>query len=120
MSLPNICQGTTQNWATGGNWTASTPNVEAGTAQAGAAGTITLRSGASATNNIFKDQIVFITSGTGLGQQRIISGYVGSTKVATVSVNWSVNPDATSVYQVGDAGVFSASSSVMDIDATVG
>jgi hypothetical protein len=120
MSLPNIWKGTTQNWATGANWTAGTPNVEAGAAQAGAGSTITLRSGASVTNSIYNGQVVFITGGTGAGQQRIISGYVGSTKVATVSVAWSVNPDATSVYQVGDAGVFSASSSVMDIDATVG
>jgi hypothetical protein len=38
--------------------------------------------------------------GTGVGQTRMISGYVGATKVATVSRNWQTNPDATSVYEI--------------------
>jgi len=71
-----------------------------GTAQAGTSTTITLDSGASATNDIFNGSSVIIQSGTGIGQERIISDYVGSTKVATVSVAWTVNPDATSVFTV--------------------
>lgn len=71
-----------------------------GTAQAGAAGTITLAAGASATDDLFNGQVVKITSGTGAGQARLVTDYVGATKVASVSPNWATNPDATSVYEI--------------------
>lgn len=78
---------------------------DSGTAQAGGATTITLRSGASAVNDHYNECLVKIISGTGAGQIRTITGYVGSTKVATVST-WTTNPDATSVYVVvGDVGL---------------
>jgi hypothetical protein len=80
-----------------GDWPAI---LEAGTAQAGAAGSITFDAGASAINDTYKNNSVMITGGTGLGQCRLIGGYTGSTKVATVIPNWTTNPDATSVYQV--------------------
>lgn len=73
---------------------------ESGTAQAGGASTITLRSGASATNDYYKDQVVFVVTGTGAGQTNRITGYVGSTKVATVGTAWATQPDATSTYLV--------------------
>jgi hypothetical protein len=73
-------------------------SLRTGTAQAGAAGTITLDAGASATNDLYKGQWVVITSGTGAGQSRLITAYVGSTKVATVHRNWATNPDNTSVF----------------------
>jgi hypothetical protein len=99
-----------------GNWIGVAPNalirgrvdavveVETGTAQAGAAGSITLRSGAVATDSFFNDSFVVLLGGTGAGQTRFISGYTGSTKVATVAPNWATNPDATSVYAVIPAG----------------
>ena len=71
-----------------------------GTAQAGSASSITLDAGASATDLLYKDQTVIITSGTGAGQSRIISSYVGATKVASVTPNWITAPDATSVFMV--------------------
>lgn len=71
-----------------------------GTAQAGGASTITLRSGASATDDIYNNAFVTILSGTGSGQTRIISDYVGATKVATVDSAWDTQPDATSIYAV--------------------
>jgi len=71
-----------------------------GTAQAGAAATITLAAASSAVNGFYNGQWVYIISGTGLNQFRQISGYVGSTKVATVSLAWLTNPDSTSVYNV--------------------
>lgn len=74
--------------------------LETGTAQAGAASTITLRSGASAVNDFYKDQVVFIISGTGAVQTNRITGYVGATKVATVGTAWVTQPNNTSVYQV--------------------
>lgn len=73
-----------------------------GTAQAGSASTITLATGASAVDNAYTNMVVRITGGAGSGQERTISGYVGATKVATVSQNWTTNPDATSTYDVID------------------
>lgn len=73
---------------------------ETGTAQAGAASTITLRSGASAVTDFHKDQVVFVLSGTGSGQTNRITAYNGTTKVATVGTAWATQPDATSVYLV--------------------
>jgi hypothetical protein len=73
--------------------------VNGGTAQAGAATTITLAAGASAVDDEYNNMAITIDSGTGSGQTAIISDYVGSTKVATVPT-WGTNPDATSVYRV--------------------
>ncbi len=75
--------------------------VDDGTAQAGASGTITLRSGASATDNFYKGDIVYIYGGTGAGQPpNIVTSYVGSTKVATMQNTWTVTPDSTSKYLI--------------------
>lgn len=68
-----------------------------GTAQAGAAGTITLDSGASAVDDFYNNQIIVIASGTGAGQARFVSDYVGATKVASVAT-WATNPNNTSVF----------------------
>lgn len=70
------------------------------TAQAGAASSITLDASASATNSLYSGSQVYIVSGTGAGQTRVITAYVGSTKVATVDSAWATNPDATSVFQI--------------------
>jgi hypothetical protein len=78
----------------------STLQVDSGTAQAGGTNTITLRSGASATDSLFNGAVVTIYGGTGAGQSRVITGYVGSTKVATVGRNWVIQPDSTSVYKI--------------------
>jgi hypothetical protein len=74
--------------------------LESGTAQAGGASTITLRAGASATDDLYKGQVVKVYGGTGVGQVRVISGYVGATKVATVDRAWVTQPDNTSTYAV--------------------
>jgi hypothetical protein len=74
-----------------------------GTAQAGSATTITLASTANATDDYYNNSLVSILSGTGAGQTREITDYVGATKVATVAA-WSTNPDNTSVYAVIPAG----------------
>ena len=71
------------------------------TAQAGGAATITLAaSGSSATDDAYAGFYIEIMAGTGSGQVRQISSYVGSTKVATVSAAWDTNPDATSTYRI--------------------
>jgi len=73
-----------------------------GTAQAGTASTITLAALASAVDDAYKNMVVRITGGTGVSQERIITGYVGATKVATVKDAWTTIPDATSTYNVID------------------
>jgi hypothetical protein len=85
---------------------AAHPNgvLEAGTAQAGGASTITLRSGASTTNDYYIGDRVDIVSGTGAGQSGFITAYVGATRVATISSSWATNPDNTSYYEIkGDS-----------------
>jgi hypothetical protein len=72
--------------------------ITEGTAQAGAAGTITLAAGESATNDLYRGDRVQIIAGTGLGEHGIITAYAGGTKVATMSENWVVQPDNTSEY----------------------
>lgn len=72
------------------------------TAQAGAASSITLDASASIVDNYpsYLNHSIIIVAGTGVGQQRTITGYVGSTKVATVDTAWNVQPDNTSVYTI--------------------
>lgn len=86
---------------TDGKLTADLKAIEhAGTAQAGGATTVTLATTASAVDDYYNGMEVYITENTGAGQRRVVSGYVGATRVATVSA-WAVNPDGTSKYEVG-------------------
>ncbi len=78
--------------------------LRSGVAQAGAASTITLDASASAANDYYNLSIVDIIGGTGAGQSRVITDYVGSTKVATVDRAWATNPDSTSVFRIRGAG----------------
>ena len=75
-------------------------NIRAGTAQAGAAASITLDASASAVDSFYNECWVYITGGIGVGQTRAITAYVGATKVATITPNWITNPDATSTFAV--------------------
>lgn len=69
--------------------------------QAGMTSTqIKLDSGASSTNNVYRYDVISIVSGTNAGDSRIITGYVGSTKVATVDADWTTQPDGTSVFEI--------------------
>lgn len=74
--------------------------IHSGTAQAGGASTITLASGASATNDLYIDAVIRITGGTGAGQVNQVTDYVGSTKVATVARAWAPEPDSSSTYEL--------------------
>lgn len=71
-----------------------------GTAQAGAANSITLALTASGTSGIYAGCTIYISSGTGAGQARLISTYDGGTNIATVSPAWVTAPDNTSIYKV--------------------
>lgn len=74
--------------------------IRSNTAQAGAAGTITLDASANATDSFYTDCWIVLTGGTGAGQARRISAYVGATKVASIAPNWITNPDNTSTFAV--------------------
>ncbi len=74
--------------------------IRTATAAGGAARTITLDSGASATDNVYTGNFVIIVSSTGISQKRQIVSYVGSTKIATVDRNWITNPTSSSVYSI--------------------
>lgn len=74
-----------------------------GTATAGASTTITLAVGSSSENDFHNGDVISITAGTGSGQTKSITDYVGSTRVATVESAWSTNPDATSEYKITSA-----------------
>lgn len=73
-------------------------HVNEGLAQAGGASTITLNANASPFNNAYVGQIVFIRSGMGQDQVRLVSAYNGTTKVATLTEAWDTQPDTTSAY----------------------
>lgn len=74
--------------------------AETGTAQSGAAQTITLSEDASESDSDYVGLIITITSGTGSGQSKPIASYVGATRLVTVDSAWSTPPDATSVYKI--------------------
>ncbi len=90
---------TASGHVTSGTFGQALGGIRAGTAQAGAATSITLDAGASAVNSFYVNDLVLITGGTGAGQVRFITAYLGSTKVATVAA-WATNPDNTSVFVI--------------------
>lgn len=111
-ALPNAAAN-----ATGGLMTAK----RGGTAQAGASSTITLDAGASSSDDFYIGDIVQIVGGTGAGQSRIITDYVGSTKVATVDTAWTTNPSSDSVFVLiaqGIVGVTETDVAEAVLDAT--
>lgn len=73
-------------------------HVNEGNAQGSTATSITLNSTASTIDNNYVGQMVFVRSGIGEDQVRLVTAYNGTTKVATVSEAWGVNPDTTSAY----------------------
>jgi hypothetical protein len=89
--------------ATTGNITitASNHTTETGTAQGGGYDTITLKSNTAFNNNDDANGLqIEITSGTGSGQQRFITDYNASSKVATVYPAWDTQPTSSSNYSI--------------------
>lgn len=75
-------------------------HVNEGRAQGGSANTIRLNPLASANNDEYVGQVVFIRSGTGSDQACRITAYNGTTKDATVERNWGTPPAAGSGYVI--------------------
>lgn len=76
------------------------PCLESGVALSGTSTSITLRTGANSNDDIYNGASIEIVRGTGQGQVRTITDYVGSTKVATVDRAWIINPGSTTVYKI--------------------
>jgi hypothetical protein len=71
------------------------------TAQAGSTSiNLVLDSGASATDDFYKNAWVVIVGGPGAGQLRFIWDYDGGTTTASISPAWSTTPDGTSVFVI--------------------
>jgi hypothetical protein len=70
------------------------------TAQAGAAGSITLDASASSTTDFYVGAWIVLTGATGAGQARVCTAYNGTSKVATIAPNWATNPDNTTTFAV--------------------
>lgn len=101
--------------------------IRSATLQAGSSSTVTLDASASAVDDFYNNALLYIVSGTGAGQARFISDYVGSSKIATVNGNWVTNPDNTSVFIIEPFGAIPGASApsaaevadaVWDEDAT--
>lgn len=73
---------------------------QAGTASAGAAGSITLPFAQRYPTDFFVGRQIYIYAGTGAGQARFCTASVISTGVCSVSPNWTVTPDNTSKVEV--------------------
>ncbi len=92
-------------------------HVNEGKAQGGGANTITLNILASANDDNYVNQVVFIRAGTGADQVGLITAYNGITKVATVAEPWAVQPDSTSVYIMLPLHAHDPAEITADIDA---
>lgn len=75
-------------------------SIASGTVAAGASNSITLDGTASATDDIYDENLIVITGGTGVGQTRVIVEYNGTTKVAIVNRVWQTNPSTDSTYDI--------------------
>jgi hypothetical protein len=74
-----------------------------GTAQGGMTSDITLAASSSKVSGYYNEYYVRITGGTGvLNEVRQITGYSGSTFVATVGSPWTTAPDSTTQYEIQD------------------
>lgn len=76
--------------------------IHSGTARGGTSTTITLDTGASSVDNTYQANAVYLSGGTGAGQTGVIAynGYVGWTRVATMTTPWATTPDATTTFQI--------------------
>jgi len=95
-----------RNWKTNPDTTsefvirsdAGREHVNEGLLQGATSTTATLNALASSVDDMYKQQVIFIRSGTGDDQAKIITAYNGTTKVATIDGTWQVTPDSTSAY----------------------
>lgn len=73
-------------------------HVNEGLLQSATSTTATLNTLASSLDNAYRGQRLFIRSGLGDDQDRLVLSYVGATKVATLDSAWGTIPNGTSGY----------------------
>lgn len=71
-----------------------------GTLQSGGTTTVRLATGASSSDDVYNGMTLRSTGGTGSGQERVITDYVGATRDATVASAFSPALDGTTTYDV--------------------
>ena len=75
--------------------------LASGTAQGGAASSITLAANSSATSGYYNEYYVRIAGGTGvLNEAKQVTAYDGTTFIATVDSAWTTPPDSTTQYVI--------------------
>ena len=74
-----------------------------GTADSGGTSSITLADSALPSDGSYVGCSIYLASGTGSGQTRLITAY-GIDRVAVVSPPWEIQPDETTVYKVLPTG----------------
>jgi hypothetical protein len=62
---------------------------------------VTIANSGFGTDNVYNGSTIFISSGLGAGQLRIITGYNASTKLLTVNNAFTVSPNTSSTYHIG-------------------
>ncbi len=90
----------TAPWVTPLDITSSYEIHRLGTAQAGAAISITLEATDPKPTSFYDGKIIEIIAGTGTGEIQTISTYDGNTKMALLLAPWGTIPDNTSVYKI--------------------
>lgn len=73
--------------------------LDIGTMQAGSTSTTAVLRAAVSYVGDPSGSVILVTSGTGAGQGRYVTGWNNTSKTATVSPAWATTPDATSTYQ---------------------
>jgi hypothetical protein len=86
--------------------------------------TLSLDSTGATNTSEYQNSQIHIVRGTGAGQSATISSYDAITRTITISSTWTINPDTTSVYSIGNmkasdagaiAGVFNIPSATYRI-----
>lgn len=84
-------------------------SVRANTATGGGADYVTLDAGASAADDFYNGKTVILKTGTGAGQARVITDYIGSSKRAYVTgVPWTTQPIAGTTFDIFDTIISNA------------
>jgi hypothetical protein len=94
-------------------------HVNEGLAQGGTINTITLNTLGSDDDDVYVGQRVFLRSGKGEDQSKVIKAYDGTTKVATLWHDWVVIPDATTGYAMIPDHIIPAAGQIVDGDITI-
>lgn len=74
------------------------PFLHSGVLASATSTSVVLPSGASTTNDMYNGAVIELVRGTGAGQVRTITDYVGSTLTGTLDRAWATTPDSTTGY----------------------